>query len=106
METGTAIKLPRDKKDRDSIFLRVGCQEGEVLSSVIKVLDWGNNRRIKDGGFRVSYSHNTKILDHPDYDAISKLKLNKIKDPRFQFKEGRTYISPNHGRNIAVVVAI
>ena len=102
MEFGTAIKLPYDREDRDSIFLRISCQEEEILSNIIKTLDWGNNRQIRNSGFRVS--HSTAVFDHPDYDAISELKYNIIKNPFFQFKKGRTYISPKHGRTLAVII--
>lgn len=102
MQFGTAIKSPYDSKDRDSIFHRVSCQEEETLSNVVKILGWGNNKQIRSSGFRVS--HSTAIFDHPDYDAISELKHNKINDPYFQFKKGRTYISPKHGRTMAVII--
>jgi len=95
-------KLQYDPKDRDSIFWRVGCQEEETLSNVIAILDWGNNKRIRGGGFLIS--HSVTVLNHPDYDAIGRLKQNMIKDPYFKFKKGRTYISPKNGKTIAVII--
>ena len=102
MQFGTAIELPYNREDRDSIFHRISCQEEETLSNIIKALGWGNNRQIRNSGFRLS--HSTAVFDHPDYDAIGELKYNRTKNPFFRFKKGRTYISPKHGRTMAVVI--
>ena len=105
MNPGTAKRLSYDPDDRDSIFHRVGCQEDEKLSSVIGILDWGSSKRIRSGGFRVSHSEvGSAAIDHPDYNAIGKLKHNNIKDPNFKFKRGRTYVSAKNGRSIAVII--
>jgi len=105
MDFGTAKKLSYNPDDRDSIFHRISCQEGEKLSSVIGILGWGNSKRIRSGGFRVSHSQvGSAAIDHPDYNAIANLKHNLIKDPGFKFKRGRTYAAPKNGRTMAVII--
>ena len=107
MNFGTAKKLPYNREDRDSIFHRVNCEEGETLSNIIKALGWGNNKRIKTGGFSISHCEEIEKgadIDHPDYEAIGKLKYNNTKDPYFKFEKGRTYICPKKRNTISVII--
>lgn len=107
MNFGTAKKLPYNREDRDSIFEGIRCEEGETLSNIIKTLNWGNNKRIRTGGFLISHCEEIEKganIDHPDYEAISKLKHNNIKDPYFKFDKGRTYVCPKKRDTMAVVI--
>lgn len=88
----TIKKLPYDPDAQDSVMWRLSCEKGETLSNIVRVLDWGNHKRIRTGGFRIA-------------DQISKLSFNPVvKDPFYQFESGRTYISPKHGRTMAVII--
>ena len=92
MEFGTAKRLSHDPNAQDSAIQRLNCENGESLSNIIRTLNWGNNKRIRIGGFLIA-------------DQICKLRFTKlVKNPFSQFKKGRTYISPKHGRTMAVVI--
>jgi len=81
-------------KDRMfSCFANYSFNEQPTLSEVIKFLDWGSNRVIKQGGFRVLPL--TQELKHIK-------QWDRITDPYFLIKES-SYVSKPKGQSIVVV---
>ena len=83
-----------------SIFRCIIFDNSPTLSEVIKAINWGSNRDIRQKGFKVDtlFSKNT-----PFFSGLVK-HMNKIKDPNHIVKDGQAVLTIKGDRVVVVRV--